>query len=545
MDLEMKLNRSQIDKYRREGHWGDATLADLWRISVLSFPEKTVVKDNHGLQLTYKETDRAADRIASFLIEAGIQAGDSVSVQLPGWAEFMMIYVACLKTGAVINPLLPNFKGSELTYILKKCESKVLFIPSQFRKQNYPSIIAQIRKNVSSLQKVVVVEKGTKAWTQCTLANILKSCEPFSQYSPLKANDLAAVLFTSGTEGVPKGVMLTHNNIIASERAFCANFHLNYLDTVFMPAPVAHAIGFHHGLTASFMIGATCVLQDVFNAEEALRLIEREPCTAGMGSTPVVHDLFLALQRNNYNLSSLRFFLCGGSPIPREMLKTARNRGIRLMGVYGSTESVPHTAAKLEDSAEKIFMTDGASLAGIEVKIVDKNHSKVPPGVEGEEASRGPNVFAGYLKEPALTDKALDKDGWYYSGDLGVMDKDGYIRITGRIKDIIIRGGENISSSEVEGILMQHPNVREASVIAMPDSRLGERSCAYVVLNDVKKGLSLNEVITFFKNKQIAMYKIPERVEIVDSLPHTASLKVKKYLLREDIKRKLKSSVLE
>jgi acyl-CoA synthetase len=218
------------------------------------------------------------------------------------------------------------------------------------------------------------------------------------------------------------------------------------------------------------------------------------------------------------------------------MVKQAMDAGFKVFGVYGSTESVPHAASRLDDSDELIINTDGIAFDGIEIKVVDVNRQMVTSGVEGEEASRGPNVFVGYLKEPELTNRVLDDDGWYFSGDLCRMDQNGYIRITGRKKDIIIRGGENISSNEVEHILLQHPNVSEAGVVGMPDSRLGERTCAFVVLKDFAKGLTLEEVREFFASMNVAIYKYPERIEIRESLPRTEAYKIKKYILREEIK---------
>ncbi|MDD9146936.1 medium-chain fatty-acid--CoA ligase [Sporolactobacillus sp. CQH2019] len=540
MPFGIKLTQSQVHKYRCEGQWGDATLADYWRMAVLCFPDKVAVSDSHGKCFTYRETDCAADKVAAFLIKTGVCPGDFVSVQLPGWAEFAVIYAACLKVGAVINPILPNFQLHELSYILNKCESKVLFMPVRFRKQDYLSNISPLKTDVPSLKKIVAVEKEDETAGQLTLSKILEPFAPAAGYRLRRADDLAAVLFTSGTEGFPKGVMLTHNNIIASERAFCANFHLDYLDKIFMPAPVAHAIGFHHGVTASFMLGATCLLEDVYCAEEAVRLITEECCSIAMASTPVVYDLIRCLHEQKRTLPSLHVFLCGGSAVPRMLLQQALTVGLRIMSIYGSTESVPHTAAKPDDPAD-LLLTDGCALPGIEIKVVDKSRKEVDSGTEGEEASRGPNVFVGYLKEPDLTAKVLDDDGWYYSGDLCRQDPRGYIRITGRMKDIIIRGGENISSAEVEWILMQHPNVSEASVVGMPDKRLGERSCAYVVLKNPAKGLTLPEVQKFFRCLHVAKYKYPERIEVVGQLPHTASMKVKKYILRKDIRRKMQN----
>lgn len=544
MSLNTKINELQRQLYREQGYWGDATLLDYFQMSVLSYPEKFAIVDKQGSRYTYKNVDEAASKFGQYLKEAGIKPGDFVSCQLPSWSEFMIIYVACLKIGAIINPILPNYRESELYYILNKCESKVLIIPSKFRRFEYPTMLQTIKEEVPSIREVVIVDKEERAGRGVTLSHILKTYPPLKSYGKQNADDVAAVLFTSGTESFPKGVMLTHNNIISSEKAYAAAFNLTFRDVIFIPAPIAHAIGFHHGVTNSFLLGATCVLQDIFHPEEALILMECEKCTLGNASTACTIDLLETLKEKRYDISSLRFFLCGGAPVPRYLVQQSYNAGFKIIGVYGSTESVPHTASRLADDIEKIIHTDGRAMAGIEVKVVDEHRRPVPIGVQGEEASRGPNVFVGYLKEPELTARVLDEDGWYYSGDLCTMDQDGYIRINGRKKDIIIRGGENISSTELENILIQHPNVREVAVVAMPDPRLGERACAYVVLKSKEKGLTLDEVRIFFGNHHTAKFKYPERIEIIDKLPRNETGKIKKFILRNDIKGKMNKKLM-
>lgn len=540
MSLEVNTKEYLSNKYYQEGYWGNATLLDYWNASVLSVPEKVAVVDKQKSCYTYRQLDNAANKIAAFFKELRIKPGDVISVQLPNWAEFTMVYIACLKVGAITNPICTNSRAKELSYILNKCNSKVLFIPSEFRRYDYPALLSRLTPKIHSLKKVVVVEKEKKVNSGLTLKKILSEYSPITRASVSNADDLAAVLATSGTEGFPKCVMLTHNNIIASEKAFAATLNFTYLDTMLMPAPVGHATGFYHGITLPFMFGAKSVLQDIFKPDISLQLIENEKCTCSMGSTPFVYDILCTLQKKKYDISSLKFFLCGGAPIPKYMVESSLKAGLKVLGCYGATESAPHTVVCPGDDIEKIINTDGRAVAGVELRVVDESRHPVPIGVEGEEASRGPNVFMGYLNEPELTAKALDDDGWYYSGDLCKMDSNGYIKITGRKKDVIIRGGENISSIEVENILLQHPNVRDASVVSMPDERLGERSCAYVVLNDVNKDLMLEEVKDFFEKSNVSKYKYPERVEIVKRIPRTNSGKVKKFLLRQDIKKKLR-----
>ncbi len=543
MSVTIKLNPERRAKYRQQGFWGDASLADYWHQTQQAMPEKIAVIDNRGTSYTYAALDRAASSLATWLISCGIQPGDRVALQLPGWCEFTVIYLACLKTGAVSVPLLPSWREAELVWVLNKCQAKVLFAPTSFRNTRPIELILPLCDQIPGLLEVVAVDKLSPATTVPALSQLLRDVPPLITPVSVHGDELAAVLFTSGTEGKPKGVMLTHNNILASERAYCARLNLTWLDTFLMPAPLGHATGFLHGVTAPFLIGARSVLLDIFNPLDCLALLQQERCTCVLGATPFVYDLLCTLQQQPHDISSLRFFLCGGTTIPKKIAQDCLQMGIKLLSVYGSTESSPHAVVNLDDPLSRVINTDGFAAPGIEIKVVDKERNPLSNGEEGEEAARGPNVFMGYLDEPELTARALDEDGWYYSGDLCRMDADGYIKITGRKKDIIVRGGENISSREVEDILMQHPRIHDAAIVAMPDERLGERSCAYVVLKAAYGSLTLEEVIAFFGRKRVAKYKYPEHLVVVDNLPRNASGKIQKFLLRQDIIQRLGKEV--
>lgn len=532
--------------YRKRGHWGDATLLDCWNMSVLRYPDKTAVVDSHGISLTFREADALAARIGFFLVDRGVTPGDGVSFQLPGWAEFLPIYIACLKTGAVLNPIPTNLRFNETRHILSECESRVLFIPYRYKNYYYAEMADRLRALLPKLETVITVDKFHEGAQKLTLERILGSSRPLSveeigaiHKNRVHADDLMTILFTSGSEGRSKGAMLTHNNLIASENVFASHYSITQHDVMLMPAPVTHATGYLHGVTMPYLVGATTVLQDEFNAELTLRLIEKYRCTVSMASEPFLHDMVCVLRHTFYDVSSLRFFLCGGSSVSQVLIEEALIHGIITCNVYGSTESIGHTGVLPAMSLEKRCQTSGIPFPGVEVRVVDKNRQPVATGVEGEEASRGPQVFLGYLNDPELTKKALDDAGWYYSGDLCVMDESGCIRITGRLKDVIIRGGENISSLEVENILLRHPNIREAAVVAMPDQRLTEKACAYVVLEDPEQTLLLEELVTFMLGQEIAKHKFPERLELVGELPRTASGKVKKGELRSDVAEKI------
>ncbi|MDY8412513.1 medium-chain fatty-acid--CoA ligase [Escherichia coli] len=545
MKVTLTFNEQRRAAYRQQGLWGDASLADYWQQTARAMPDKIAVVDNHGASYTYSALDHAASCLANWMLAKGIESGDRIAFQLPGWCEFTVIYLACLKIGAVSVPLLPSWREAELVWVLNKCQAKMFFAPTLFKQTRPVDLILPLQNQLPQLQQIVGVDKLAPATSSLSLSQIIADNTPLTTAITTHGDELAAVLFTSGTEGLPKGVMLTHNNILASERAYCARLNLTWQDVFMMPAPLGHATGFLHGVTAPFLIGARSVLLDIFTPDACLALLEQQRCTCMLGATPFVYDLLNLLEKQPADLSALRFFLCGGTTIPKKVARECQQRGIKLLSVYGSTESSPHAVVNLDDPLSRFMHTDGYAAAGVEIKVVDDARKTLPPGCEGEEASRGPNVFMGYFDEPELTARALDEEGWYYSGDLCRMDEAGYIKITGRKKDIIVRGGENISSREVEDILLQHPKIHDACGVAMPDERLGERSCAYVVLKAPHHSLSLEEVVAFFSRKRVAKYKYPEHIVVIEKLPRTASGKIQKFLLRKDIMRRLTQDACE
>lgn len=545
MKVTLTFNEQRRAAYRQQGLWGDASLADYWQQTARAMPDKIAVVDNHGATYTYSALDHAASCLANWMLAKGIESGDRIAFQLPGWCEFTVIYLACLKIGAVSVPLLPSWREAELVWVLNKCQAKMFFAPTLFKQTRPVDLILPLQNQLPQLQQIVGVDKLAPATSSLSLSQIIADNIPLTTAITTHGDELAAVLFTSGTEGLPKGVMLTHNNILASERAYCARLNLTWLDVFMMPAPLGHATGFLHGVTAPFLIGARSVLLDIFTPDACLALLEQQRCTCMLGATPFVYDLLNLLEKQPADLSALRFFLCGGTTIPKKVARECQQLGIKLLSVYGSTESSPHAVVNLDDPLSRFMHTDGYAAAGVEIKVVNDARKTLPPGCEGEEASRGPNVFMGYFDEPELTARALDEEGWYYSGALCRMDEAGYIKITGRKKDIIVRGGENISSREVEDILLQHPKIHDACVVAMPDERLGERSCAYVVLKAPHHSLSLEEVVAFFSRKRVAKYKYPEHIVVIEKLPRTASGKIQKFLLRKDIMRRLTQDACE
>ena len=367
------------------------------------------------------------------------------------------------------------------------------------------------------------------------IEDVVRTSPPLARraWARSRGDDIAAVLFTSGSEAAPKGVMLSHNNVIASENAFAYGLRLGVEDSIFMPSPLGHATGFLHGVVMPILTRGASILCDSTDGAEMSRMLVGHGATCGMSVPAVVDTILCSCQEHSADLARLRFLCCGGAPVPRRLLERARGLGVRLYSVYGSTEHAPHTMTTSQDPDERVLSTDGCACAGAEVRIVDPvTRTVLPAGAEGEEASRGPAVFSGYLGRPDLTGKVLDDEGWYYSGDLAVMDAEGYIRISGRRKDLIIRGGENISPSEVEGVLMGHPAIAAATVVPVPDPVLGERALACIVRRPGAPKIDVPALREWFIDQGVAKFKIPEYVEHLEEMPLTSAGKVDRVALR-------------
>ena len=299
--LVVEIDKRQVEKYRKQGLWGDATLLDYWLLSVKSYADKTMVVDDQDSSYTYRELDRASDCLAVYLKEeCNLEEGDIVSVQLPNWAEFTLILIACLKIGVVVNPLLTGFRESELIHRLSKCSAKVMFVPGEFRNCNHVVLAEKVAESVPSLQKIVIVDKHSpyngqgKGWDH--LSDILENGGLVKEYCQGKAEDVAIVLFTSGTESVGKGVMLTHNNLIANMKGYISMTDLHSFDSMIMPVPLAHATGLMYGVIVPFINGMTSVLLERYTVDRCLDMIQQEKCTVIEGPTVIAYDVKSALK---------------------------------------------------------------------------------------------------------------------------------------------------------------------------------------------------------------------------------------------------------
>ena len=542
----VKINESQKKLYEERGYWKNKTLLDRFNDSVSKYGDREFVSDDHGMRYTYARLNEKADALAAYLEKCGIGAEDVVSFQIPPRSEFVITLFACLKIGAIPAPLGLCFVDDELKGLLSMLGSHLHISAATYRTSNRIQMLSDIKNELSLLRGLIFVcdsaaEKKALPEASGDFAEIMVSGGAPEKASSAKADDIALILCTSGTTKGCKAVMFTHNNIIYSEETFNETLGLTGSDCIFMPAPLSHATGLHHGIISPMLNGGRLVLEERFNCAEAVKIMNREKCTYSMGATPFIYDLLKQLEESGDALPFLRFYICGGAPVPKELVQRAWSE-FRLIvcECYGSTESVPHICVRPEECLENEGKWSGRTMGAIEIRVVDKDRHPVLPGVIGEEASRGPNVFVGYLNAPNLTDAALDDDGWFYSGDLCIADENGNIKIVGREKDIIVRGGENLNSNDINENLEGCPGVIDHTVIGMPDARLGERICAFVVLADGTEALTKEDLIFWLQSKKVHKRHWPERVEIIDRIPRTESGKVKKSLLAEELEKRIK-----
>jgi cyclohexanecarboxylate-CoA ligase len=521
------------------GEWHDRTINDDLDACVAASPDKlalTAVRLDGGepRQFTYRQIATLADRMAVGLSRLGVGRNDVVAMQLPNWWQFTLLYLACSRLGAVLNPLMPIFRERELTFMLRHGEAKVLVVPKQFRNFYHEAMARSLKPQLPSLKRIVVVGGGGEDDFDALLTTPEWEKQPDA--AKILANrpgpdDITQLIYTSGTTGEPKGVMHSANTLMANIIPYAERLRLSRDDVILMASPMAHQTGFMYGLMMPIMLGARAVLQDVWDPARAADLIRAESVSFTMASTPFLTDLTRVVGETGKGVPSLKTFLCAGAPIPGPLVEQARKTlGAKIVSAWGMSENGAITLIKLDDADERAFTTDGCALPGAEVKVVDTDGKTLPPGGTGKLLVRSCSNFGGYLKRPQWNN--TDADGWFDTGDLARMDEAGYIRITGRSKDVIIRGGENIPVVEVEALLYRHPAVAQVAIVAYADERLGERACAVIV---PKSGQTIDfgEMTSFLKSHKLAVQYIPERLILREAMPATPSGKIQKFRLRE------------
>ena len=474
-------------------------------------------------ELSWSEIASEADSLAARLLSLGVAPGEAVASQLPNRPEFVQIALATLRIGAVCEPLMPIFRERELEFMLRESKARVLFVPAQFRGHDYASMAAALRSALPNLEHVVVLEDGP-----------VSAHGPAPIDAPRPTPDgIAQLLFTSGTSGEPKGVLHRHDSLMRAADVHIRHFSLGSDDVVYVPSPLAHQTGFLYGMWIALRLGVPQLLQEAWNAEQGMRAMRDFGATFVQAATPFLSDLVSAVREGAEPPTNLRTFVATGAAIPRDLARESREAlGAEVGGAWGTTESCLGTAFAPGGPPEHAWSTDGRALEGVRLRVVDDDGASLPSGREGNFEVDTGCMFEGYLDRPELTAEAITPDGYYRTGDLAQIDAAGHVRITGRVKDIINRGGEKVPVAEIEQLLYLHPAVRELAIVAMPDARLGERACAFVVLADGAE-LELADVQQHLDSHRVSKTYWPERLELADRLPRTPSGKVQKYLLRE------------
>lgn len=530
---ERPLAVKQLERgWRSRGQRVQCTAAACARALAERDPDRIVLRTADRV-LAAADLVEHASAVAASLAEIGIRPGDVVSFQLPNLPEAAVIDLAVCMLGAICNPIVPIYRALEVRSMLGHGRSRAIFVTSDRRGHDRIAMLEALRKELPGLHAVIGVPDGDRCDFSYEDLRARGAGRPLPAPGP-RPDAVKLVMYTSGTTGEPKGVVHTHESIATLVEGCLRAWDLVAGDVMLMPSPVTHITGYACGLEMPMQCGTQTLLMERWDPGEAIRLIDRFGANACVGATPFLKELLDACVAAGTRLASLRVFACGGAAVPPPLIRAA-NAWLhgRAFRVYGSTETPLVTAgAPAAAPADVAAETDGR-IEGYEVRIVDDAGVELPDGREGRLFVRGPAQFLGYV-ERSQTQEAFDADGYFDTGDVGIRTAGGYLTITGRTKDLIIRGGENLSAKEIEDAVHRHPHVREAAAVAMPHERLGETVCLFVVPAP-GASLTLADIVEFLNAAGIAKQKLPEQLELVREFPRTASGKIRKDVLRQTI----------
>ncbi|WP_156680933.1 AMP-binding protein [Sphingomonas profundi] len=522
---------SHLARYRDAGVWQDETIATRARAWAERAPDAPVFLGDPAAP-TYASLLGDAEALAVSFGDLGLETGDVVSFQTPNWYEAAVINLACALAGLVVNPIVIIYRDAEVRHMMADSRSRLLFVAETFRGTDFAAMAERLRPDLPDMDHLATV-RGTRGGLG--YEELVAAGRGRTLAAPRVDPDaVKMLLYTSGTTGKPKGVLHSHNTLARAVQPGMRHWGVQPGDAILMPSPVTHISGYSNGLELPFLIGTRTVLMESWNADEALDLIVRHDVVGTVAATPFLQELALKAHAAGTDLPSLRYFACGGAAVPPEVVRSANAALAQAPAfrVYGSSE-VPLVTLGWPADGELAATTDG-EIVDYDVRFLDDAGNDVAAGEEGEIVARGPAMFMGYASE-AQTREALTDDGYFRTGDLGRLTPERALLITGRKKDLIIRGGENISAKEIEDVLHLHPAIAEAAVVSMPHDRLGEGICAFLIVRG-ETPPDFAAVGAFVGQHGLAKQKRPERIEIVADFPRTASGKVRKDQLRLQIK---------
>ncbi|MFC1868426.1 AMP-binding protein [Thermodesulfobacteriota bacterium] len=535
--------KDDAERYNRLRWWPGITLSDLLDKAEEAYPEKEAFVDGRS-RLTYSQAKEKVNRLAVGLVELGVKPLDRVLLQLPNWNEFVYTYFSLQKIGAIVVLLIERYRQYEINHLIKLTGANTWIVAEKYKKMDYLPLIRDVLNNNTQLRRIILV-RGKKTEGYSNLEELIENArltkENHEELFRMRPDPMQVAHMgpTGGTTGLPKVVPHTHNTLICNNKHVGEAWDLGPEDICLLAGPIGHDLTFTKGLLSCLCSHANIIFLDSLDMEDVCQKIEQEKVTSIVWVPTLASRLVHYEKLKDHNLSSLKKMHCGGGASLPDLIKTIRKElGCNYFNAYGGTEG-QSTITRPDDDMETVYSTVGRPTCPHDIyKIVDQVGDDLPPNTPGELLIKGPGVFTGYYNNPEENAKVFDKDGFFKTGDIAMIDKKGYVTLTGRVKEMINRAGESISATEIERLIIDHPEVISIAVIPMPDLEMGERVCAYI---QPRPGADLNfeKIISFLKEKKASVLQFPERIEFIETMPFTKAEKVDKSFLREDIKRKL------
>jgi 2,3-dihydroxybenzoate-AMP ligase len=539
--------KEEAETYNQLRWWAGLTLGDLLDRAADIYPNKEAFVDGE-CRLTFAQARDRANRLAISLMNLGIAPTERVLVQLPNWIEFGYVHFALQKIGAIDVLLIDRYRQHEIKYLIQLAGATTWVLPEKYKKTDYLPIIKDVLKESPQLKNVILVRGGDQKEylrLEALIEDAELSAENMAALAQRRPDPMQVAHMgpTGGTTGLPKLVPRTHNDLLCGSEYATRAWEMDGRDTCLLAGPIGHDLTFSKGFLGSIMTYGRIVFLASTDPKDICRAIEKERVTAMVWVPTLAKRLLSFKGLNNYDLSSLKKMQCAGATSLPDLIKDVREKlGCCYFNGYGATEGQT-TLTRSDDTLETICTTVGKPTCPYDsYKVVDRNGKELPPCCPGELLIKGPGVFSGYYKNPEENEKVFDQDGFFRTGDVAKIDERGYITLTGRIKEMINRGGESISAVEIEILICDHPDVSFVAVIPMPDHEMGERVCAYIQPR-LGAELTFEEIISFLRDSQACVLHLPERIEFIEAMPFTKAQKIDKKVLRGDIKRKLKNDL--
>ena len=519
-----------VQAWRDSGQLTDERIGWCLDRAAAQWPERPAVVAD-GVLHSFADLHARADAMAAALLAAGVGAGDVVTWTLPNGVDAIAVAAAVWRIGAINNPVVAIYREHELSFVLDQLRPAAVVTAADNRGRRHAEEFDDVLADLGHKPRLRLATGGGVGTGWAAVDDLPSARLRPGDAVPAPAGDPCLVLYTSGTTASPKGAVHSSATLLQEVRSMQREWGLTWRDVMFMASPLTHITGLLQGLLVPASLGARSVLLDRWDPEHAVDRIEAEGATYMAGATPFLQGVLDEYRERGWDRPALRQFCCGGSAVPPHLVEEADALGLVAYRCWGMTEFPTTTLASENDPLDRRARTDGHRAEGVEVEAVDESLAPLPAGTEGELRVRGPERMLGYV-DPLVDPDAVDAEGWFYTGDLGVVDDEGYVSITGRRKDVINRGGEKFSAREIEDLLAQHPSVAAVAVVGVPGGRLGERVCAAIVGRS--DGVDVAALRAWLESQRIARQKVPEEFRVMDDLPRTPSGKVQKFRLVAD-----------